>query len=102
MTLCNWMSCEPKLNLTAAPGHRGRIEANPLPLSVAERIAAFLDGRTYGEELLHELYDYVLEEPIPQRMRELLKQVELTEPDSPARAGRGRAVVRRRPLRPKS
>ena len=42
-------------------------------LSVADRIAAFLDGRTHGEELLHELYDYVLEEPIPQRMRALLK-----------------------------
>jgi hypothetical protein len=41
--------------------------------SVADRIADFLDGRTHGEDLLHELYDYVLEEPIPQRMRALLK-----------------------------
>ena len=41
--------------------------------SVADRIAAFLDGRTHGEDLLHELYDYILEEPIPQSMRELLK-----------------------------
>ena len=43
------------------------------PISVVDRIAAFLDGKTHGEDLLHELYDYVLEEPIPQSMRELLK-----------------------------
>jgi hypothetical protein len=73
MTLCNCMTCEPKLNMTVVPAHRGRTEADPLPRSVAERIAAFLDGRTHGEELLHELYDYVLEEPIPQSMRALLK-----------------------------
>jgi len=41
--------------------------------SVAARIAAFLDGKTHGEDLLHELYDYVLDEPIPESMRELLK-----------------------------
>jgi len=41
---------------------------------MTDRIAAFLDGRTHGEELLHELYDYVLEEPIPQRMRALLSK----------------------------
>jgi hypothetical protein len=41
--------------------------------SVADRIADFLDGGTDGGDLLHELYDYVLEEPIPQRMRALLK-----------------------------
>jgi len=40
---------------------------------MAGRIAAFLDGKTHGEDLLHELYDYVLEEPIPESMRELLK-----------------------------
>jgi 4'-phosphopantetheinyl transferase EntD len=41
--------------------------------SVADRIADFLDGRTHGQDLLHELYDYVLEEPLPQRMREILR-----------------------------
>jgi hypothetical protein len=39
---------------------------------MSDRIAAFLDGRTHGEDLLHELYDHVLDEPIPQRMREIL------------------------------
>lgn len=40
--------------------------------STAQRIAAFLDGRTNGEELLHALYDHVLKEPIPAPMRALL------------------------------
>jgi hypothetical protein len=39
---------------------------------MTHRIAAFLDGSTHGEDLLHELYDHVLDEPIPQRMREIL------------------------------
>jgi hypothetical protein len=43
--------------------------------SVADRIVDFLDGRTYGEDLFHELYDHVLAEPIPQRMRALLRNV---------------------------
>ena len=42
--------------------------------SVHEQIVAFVDGRTDGEELLHELYDYVLEEPIPERMRALVER----------------------------
>ena len=72
MTLCNFMSPEPKLHMRLAPVRRGRPETNLLPLSVAERITAFLEGRTHGEELLHELYDHVLEEPGPPRVRALL------------------------------
>ena len=41
--------------------------------SVEDQILAFLDGRTHGEELLHALYDHVLDEPIPPRMKALLK-----------------------------
>jgi len=41
--------------------------------AVREQIAAFLDGRTHGEELLHALYDHLLDEPIPEAMRALLK-----------------------------
>ena len=71
MTLCNSMTSEiePERKVTQC----GLPQPGPVPLSVADRIAAFLDGRTHGEDLLHELYDYVLEEPIPQSMRELLK-----------------------------
>jgi len=41
--------------------------------AVADRIGDFLDGRTHGEELLHALYDYVLDEAIPERMRSLFR-----------------------------
>ncbi|HJU20761.1 MAG TPA: hypothetical protein VJ770_30300 [Stellaceae bacterium] len=41
--------------------------------SVEDQIAAFLDGRTHGEELLHALYDHVLDEPIPPQMKALLR-----------------------------
>ena len=42
--------------------------------SVKARIAAFLDGGTNGEDLLHALYDHVLSEPIPNSMRKILQQ----------------------------
>jgi len=38
---------------------------------VKEQVLDFLDGRTHGEELLHALYDHILAEPIPERMRAL-------------------------------
>ena len=41
--------------------------------TVEEQILNFLDGRTHGEELLHALHDHVLDEPIPERMRALLR-----------------------------
>ena len=43
------------------------------PNPVAARIAAFLDGELDGGELLHALYDHVLNEPIPAAMRALLE-----------------------------
>ena len=38
---------------------------------VDEQVLDFLEGRTHGEELLHALYDHVLDEPVPERMRAL-------------------------------
>ena len=73
MTLCNSMTSEIEPERKAVAARCGLPKPDLAPLSVADRIAAFLDGRTHGEDLLHELYDYVLEEPIPQSMRELLK-----------------------------
>jgi len=67
------MSSEVKPERAVVSPQCGLPQPDLAPLSVADRIAAFLDGRTHGEDLLHELYDYVLEEPIPQSMRELLK-----------------------------
>jgi len=42
--------------------------------SVDSRIRAFLAGDTNGEDVLHELYDDVLDEPIPERLRAVLKR----------------------------
>jgi hypothetical protein len=70
------MNSEPKPNSAALAARCIVPEHLVAPRSVADRIADFLDGITHGEELLHELYDYVLEEPIPQRMRALLSKRE--------------------------
>ena len=75
MTLCNAMSSEakPEFKAVSLSTLRGVPQPPIVPRSVADRIADFLDGRTHGEDLLHELYDHILEEPIPQRMRAPLK-----------------------------
>jgi hypothetical protein len=41
--------------------------------TVGEQLLDFLDGRTAGEELLHALYDHVLDEPVPEQMRALFR-----------------------------
>jgi hypothetical protein len=75
VALCNSMISEakPAFKAVSLSTLRGVAQPPIVPRSVADRIADFLDGRTQGEDLLHELYDHVLEEPIPQRMRALLK-----------------------------
>ena len=72
VTLCNATYPIAKLGNSAMPEARDSEEAGS-ELSVANRIVDFLDGRTHGEDLFHELYDHVLAEPIPHRMRILLK-----------------------------
>jgi hypothetical protein len=37
-------------------------------------IRDFLAGKSDGEDLLHALYDYVLDEPVPQRLRALFER----------------------------
>jgi hypothetical protein len=73
VTLCNMTCPSAKLGNPAMLAVRGSDKAGSAGLSVADRIVDFLDGRTHGEDLFHELYDYVLEEPIPHRMRVLLR-----------------------------
>jgi hypothetical protein len=75
VALCNSTSSEAKPEFKAVSVSMPCDVPQPpiVSRSVADRIADFVDGRTHGEDLLHELYDYVLEEPIPQRMRALLK-----------------------------
>jgi hypothetical protein len=43
-------------------------------MSLVDRdIRDFLDGKNAGETLLRALYDHVLDEPVPERLRALLK-----------------------------
>lgn len=42
--------------------------------SVDSDIRDFLAGRNDGEDLLHALYDHVLDEPVPERLRALLRR----------------------------
>jgi hypothetical protein len=49
------------------------VESHIAVRSVDGRIRAFLAGDTDGEDLLHELYDHVLDEPVPERLTALLK-----------------------------
>lgn len=37
-------------------------------------IRDFLDGKNEGEDLLHALYDHVLDEPVPERLTAILKR----------------------------
>lgn len=41
--------------------------------SLDREIGDFIAGRTDGEAVLHALYDHVLDEPVPLRLRALLK-----------------------------
>jgi hypothetical protein len=41
--------------------------------SVDNQIREFLAGDSNGEDLLHAIYDHILDEPVPERMRALLK-----------------------------
>ena len=52
----------------------------PLPVkpnlarsSTDREIRDFIAGRTDGDDLLHTLYDHVLDEPVPERLRAILK-----------------------------
>lgn len=72
MTLCNAMT-EIKFPNAPIPAVCDSGESGSARRSVSARITDFLDGRTNGEDLFHELYDHVLAEPIPERMRMLLR-----------------------------
>jgi hypothetical protein len=82
VTRCKPIDFEVKPERNAIPARCGPPRRPLAPVSVADRIAAFLGGKTHGEDLLHELYDYVLDEPIPESMRELLQQGALADPST--------------------
>jgi len=51
----------------------GFAETIAAPQSVDSQIRDFLAGDSHGEELLHAIYDHVLDEPVPDRLKALLK-----------------------------
>lgn len=49
-------------------------DIKPVQSSTDREIRDFLSGKTDGEDLLHELYDHVLDEPVPERLTALLRR----------------------------
>ena len=46
-----------------------------IAMSLIDRdIRDFLAGKNEGEDLFHALYDHVLDEPVPQRLRDVLRR----------------------------
>ena len=56
------------------PSGRRPVGRRPVRCSTEREIRDFLNGKTKGEDLLHALYDHVLDEPVPERLTALLKR----------------------------
>ena len=50
------------------------VARHPVRCSTEREIRDFLNGKTEGEDLLHALYDHVLDESVPERLTALLKR----------------------------
>jgi hypothetical protein len=74
VTRCNLMEYKSKLVVSPAIPRCGIPGPAFLHAPVEDQIMDFLDGRTHGEGVLHVLYDYILDEPVPERMRSLLSE----------------------------
>jgi hypothetical protein len=61
-------------NLRIATTTSNRATAASSRSSVDRRIRAFLNGESHGEDVLGALYGGVANEPIPERLRALLKR----------------------------
>jgi hypothetical protein len=57
-----------------AAQRRRPVERHPVRCSTEREIRDFLSGKTDGEDLLHALYDSVLDEPVPERLTALLRR----------------------------
>jgi hypothetical protein len=57
-----------------ATNRRSDFEPRVARSSTDREIRDFLSGKTDGEDLLHALYDHLLDEPVPERLRALLRR----------------------------
>src|SRR5262245_35155042 len=64
---------QPETGASSAMTPRCDISDPKLSDTIEGKILDFLEGRTHGEDLLHALHDYVLDEPIPERMLALVR-----------------------------
>jgi Anti-sigma factor NepR len=53
---------------------RRPVKYHPVRCSTDREIRDFLNGKTDGEDLLHAMYDHVLDEPVPERLTALLRR----------------------------
>lgn len=74
VTRCDMIEYESENAASPAFPHWGVPETGLPRDSVEDQIGDFLDGRTHGEHLLHSLYDYILDEPVPERLLSLFNQ----------------------------
>jgi hypothetical protein len=56
------------------PSGRQAVERHAVRCSKEREIRDFLNGKSDGKDLLHALYDHVLDEPVPERLTALLKR----------------------------
>ena len=54
--------------------NRSPVEPVIVASSTDQEIRDFLAGKNDGEQLLHALYDHVLDEPVPERLKALLRR----------------------------
>jgi len=57
-----------------AAQRRRPVARHPVRCSTEREIRDFVTGKTDGEDLLHRLYDHVLDEPVPEHLTALLKR----------------------------
>jgi hypothetical protein len=63
-----------EIDMPLAASRRCPIEPPAAARMTDREIRNFLAGKSDGAELLHMLYDHVLDEPIPQRLRGLVSR----------------------------
>jgi hypothetical protein len=65
--------------MTSSRKNRAAVRRRPVvdsnePASTEGRIRRFLTGETTGQDALEALYGHVLDEPVPQRLADLLRK----------------------------